>query len=111
MVGARLEVAAMVAKQDAAEAVFHQPGRAVGALEAVAAGPAERQRRIAPAVEEEERLLALGQRLADGGDQRRREVPAALGRVLAEVDRRDSGSARRGVRSGSTILRSGRRRR
>ena len=55
--GPRLEVAAVVAHQHAAEAVLDQPGRAVGALEAVAAGPAQRQRRIAAPVEEQQRLL------------------------------------------------------
>ena len=41
-----------------AEAVLDQPGGAVRALEAMAAGPAQRQRRIAAPVEEEQRLLA-----------------------------------------------------
>ena len=43
---------------DAAEAVLDQPGRAVRALEAMAAGAAEGQRRIAAPVEEQQRLLA-----------------------------------------------------
>ena len=90
-----LGVAAMVAEEHAAEAVLDQPGRAVGALEAMAAGPAERERGIAPPVEEEERLLSLGQRLRDRGDQRRRQIATAVGRVLPHVDRRDLGKLRR----------------
>ena len=44
-------------------AMLHQPGGAIGAVHAMAAMAAEGQRRIAPAIEEEQRLLALGQRL------------------------------------------------
>ena len=83
----------MVAEQHAAEAMLDQPGRAVGALEAVAAGAAERQRRVAAAVEEEQRLLAAGQRLADRRDQRRRQVAPALGRVRRMSIAAISGSA------------------
>ena len=102
----------MVAEEHAAEAVLDQPGRAVGALEAVAAGAAERQRRVAAAVEEEERLLPLGDRLGDRRDQRRRQQAAALGRVLPQVDRGDLGQRRLGVAVGEDDAAcSGRRRR
>ena len=77
-----LLVAAMMADEDAAEAVLDQPGRAVRAGHAVAAGAAERQRRIAAAVEEEQRLLAARERLGDRRDERRRQPAAALRRVL-----------------------------
>ena len=54
-------------------------------------GAAQRQRRVAPAVEEQHRLLAARERLLHRLDQRRREEPAALRRRLAQVDRRDLG--------------------
>ena len=66
-VGAVLAVAAMVADQLAAEAVLDQPARAVRALEAMAAGAAKRQRRIAAPVEEQQRLLAAFKVLAACG--------------------------------------------
>ena len=56
-------MAAMVADELAAKAVLDQPARAVRALEAMAADAAERQRRIAAPVEEQQRLLAALQRL------------------------------------------------
>ena len=56
--GRALHMAAMVADQGAAEAVLHEPGRAVRAFVAMGAGPAEGERRIAAPVEEEQRLLA-----------------------------------------------------
>ncbi len=92
-----LEMAAVVAHQHAAKAVLHQPRRAVGTLEAVAAGAAERQRCVATPIEEEEHLLLVGKRLADRLHQRRRQEPAALGLMLAEVDRVDLGQRRRQV--------------
>ena len=52
-----LDMAAMMADQRPAEAVVDQPGRAVRALEAVAAIAAQRQRRIAAPVQEQQRLL------------------------------------------------------
>ena len=61
--GPPLDMAAMMAHERAAEAMLHQPGRAVGALEAMAAGAAQGQRRIAAAVEKQQRLLAALQRL------------------------------------------------
>ena len=72
----------------AAEAVLDQPGRAVRAFEAMAAGPAERQRRIAAAVQEQQRLLAARRASrrpprTSGGESQR----AALGRARAHVDR------------------------
>ena len=54
-------MAAMMADELAAKAVLDQPARAVRALEAVAADAAERQRRIAAPVEEQQRLLAAAE--------------------------------------------------
>ena len=56
--------AAMVALQDLVETMLDQPGGAVRTLEAVTAGAAEGQRRVAAAVQEQQRLLAGGQRPA-----------------------------------------------
>ena len=85
-----LLVAAMVADEDAAEAMLDQPGRAVRAGHAVAAGAAERQRRVAAAVEEEQRLLAAARSsprppATSGGESQR---PRSGGCCL-QVDRRD----------------------
>ena len=70
-VGALLVMAAMVADELAAKTVLDQPARTVRALEAVAADAAERQRRVAAPVEEEQRLLAAIKRLPDLGKKRR----------------------------------------
>ena len=90
-------VAAMVAEEDAAEAMFDQPGRAVRALETVAAGPAEGQRRVAAPVEKEKRLLFSFKGLRDRLDHRRRQEAAALGRVGAQIHRPDFGQFGGGV--------------
>ena len=81
-------VAAMVAHEDAAEAVLDQPGVAIGALVLVAAGLAEGQRGIAAAVEEEQRLLAAIEGREDLAGEARRDPLALLGRLLAHVDAR-----------------------
>ena len=52
-IGAPFDMAAMMAHEGAAEAVLDEPGRAIGTLEAMAAGAAERQRRIAAPVEKQ----------------------------------------------------------
>ena len=70
----------------AAEAVFDQPGRAGRALESVAADAAERQRRVAAAVEEEQRLLATLQRVARFLQKHRRDEAATPRRRIAHVD-------------------------
>jgi hypothetical protein len=63
-IGALFDMAAMVAHKSAAKAVLDEPGRAIGTLEAMPASAAQGQRRIAAAIEEEQRLLAVRQRLA-----------------------------------------------
>src|SRR5262249_62365578 len=50
--------AAMVTDQPPAEAVIDQPGIAIGTGEADAAGATQRQRRVAAAIEKEQRLPA-----------------------------------------------------
>jgi hypothetical protein len=79
----------MVAGEAVDEPVLDHPGGAVRALEAVPAGAAQGQRRIAAAVEEQQALLAaleIGLQLAH---QRRRQPAAARRRILDEVDRGD----------------------
>ena len=81
------DMAAMVAGQRAAEAVLDQPGGAVGALEAMAAAFAQGERRVAAAVEEQQRLLAALHGLRRLPHEARRQ-PLPLGRaVRAQVDR------------------------
>ena len=79
----RHRVAAMMAAQFPARAVFDQPGRAIRTLHPVPAAAAQRQRRIAAPVEEQHRLLAPRDGVADRGDQFRGEETAAFRRVLA----------------------------
>ena len=100
----RLDMAAMVADERGAEAVLDQPGRAIGALEAMAAGAAEGQRGIAAPVEEEERLLAARPRRLDAGDRLRRQPASARRAFALEVDGqrcrgRVAGPKREGSRS------------
>ena len=87
--GRRLGVAAVVALQPPLRPVLHQPGGAVRAAHPVAAVAAERQRRVAAAVQEQHRLLAARERLADRLDQHRAEEAPALRRPGAQVDRLD----------------------
>ena len=54
----RLGVAAMMAQEAAGKAMLDQPGGAVRALKAMAAGAAQGQGRVAAAIEEQQRLLA-----------------------------------------------------
>ena len=88
-VRARHREAAMVADQPLAKAVIHQPGVADGAGEAMPAGAAQRQRRIAAAVEEQQRLLAPLDRDPDLLGQPRRDEAAARRRLAAQIDRLD----------------------
>ena len=76
---------AVMADQAAGKPVLDQPGRAVGALEAVAAGAAQRKRRVAAAVEEEHGLLAGGDGFAQGLDQGRCQPASCRWRIAAQV--------------------------
>src|SRR5579883_2990909 len=69
--GPPLDMSAMVADELAPETMLDQPRGAIGALKAKAVGPAKRQRRIAAAIEKEQRLLAFRPRLLDRRDQAR----------------------------------------
>src|SRR5262249_46559341 len=75
--GLRRREAAVMADELAAEAVIDQPGVAMRAGEAKTAGTAQRERRIAAAIEKEQRLLfALDRGLDRFGKARRDEAPA-----------------------------------
>ena len=81
----------MVADEPPPEAVVDQPGVAVRAGEAEAALPAERQRRVAAAVEEQQRLLAALERGLDRLGQPRRDEASARRTLGAQIDRLDGG--------------------
>ena len=106
--GRRHDMAAMVAGQAVHQPVLDHPGGAIGALEAVAAGAAQGQRRKAAAVEEQQALLAA---LRDWPRARRPASAPASGRAAADpgscrwrgsraAARRRSGSAARPRDSG-----------
>src|SRR5207245_1768050 len=65
--------------------MLDQPGSAAGALKAMAAGPAQGQRRVAAPVEKEQRLLPGLKGRGELGDERRREETPALGPLAAHV--------------------------
>src|SRR5690606_10060622 len=90
-IGAFLVVAAMVADELAAKAVLDEPARTVRALEPMPADAAERQRRVTAAVEEEQRLLAALQRLADLRKEHGGQKTAPGRRSAAQVDRLEIG--------------------
>ena len=79
----------MVADELPAEAVIDQPGVAVRAGEAEAAGAAKRERRIAAAVEEKQRLLAAFDCGLDRAGERGRDEAAGRRALAAKIDRLD----------------------
>ena len=83
------DVAAMVAGEAVHQPMLDHPRGAIGALEAMPAGPAQGQRGEAAAVEEQQALLARGEVGGEFGDQLRREPAAARRRVLGQVERGD----------------------
>ena len=85
---------AMVANKLAAEAVIDQPSVAMRAGEAKAAGAAQRQRRIAAAIEEEQRLFAAFERGLDRTGERRGNEAAGRRPLAAQIDRLDRRHAR-----------------
>src|SRR5215470_20329008 len=85
--------AAMVADKLAAETVIDQPGVAIRTGEAEAAGAAQGQRRIAAAVEEQQRLLAPFQRGLHRSRERRRNETAGWRPFAAQIDCFDRGQA------------------
>src|SRR5689334_13496628 len=75
-----------MANELALEAVIDQPGVAVRAAEAKAAGAAEREWRVAAAIEEQQRLLAPLQRGLHDADEARRDKASARRPFALEVD-------------------------
>jgi len=75
----------MVANQALAEAVIDQPGVADGTGKAMPAGAAQRQRRIAAAVEEQQRLLAPLDRVPDLFGEPRGDESAARRRLAPQA--------------------------
>ncbi len=71
--------------------MIDQPGVAVRAGKAEAAGAAERERRIAAPVEEQQRLLAALERDLDRLGEPRRDIAAARRALAGQVDRFDDG--------------------
>src|SRR6202020_1145086 len=86
---ARHREAAMGADQPLAKAVVDQPGVADGAGKAVPAGPAQCQRRVTPAVEEQQRLLAPLDRDLDLFGKPRRDEATARRSFAPQIDRLD----------------------
>ena len=83
---ARRVEAAVMADERALEAVLDQPGVAVRAVEPEAAGAAERERRIAAPVQEQQRLLAALQRGVHRFGKPRRDETAARRAFAAQID-------------------------
>src|SRR3954463_3352590 len=91
--GQRNIEAAVMADELTPEAMINQPGVAVRTIEPKAAGAAERKRRIAAAVEEQQGLLAPFQRGLDRAGKARRDEASARRTLPLEVDRLDRGLA------------------
>ena len=89
----------MVADQPPLEAVIDQPGVAIRALQAEAAGAAQRERRVAAAIEEQQRLLFAFERVLHRLGQPRRDEAAARRAFAPHVDRLD----RRQMRAAETL--------
>src|ERR1700719_5009593 len=81
--------AAMVTDQALAKAVIDQPGVADSAGKAMPAGPAQGQRRVAAAIEEQQRLLAPLDRDPDLFGEPRRDEMAARRSFAPQIDRLD----------------------
>src|SRR5271165_7167180 len=81
----------MVAHQPALEAVLDQPGVAIRTAEAKAALPAKRQGCVSPAVEKQQRLLAMLNSRRHGLCQARRNEASARRAFDAQIDGLDAG--------------------
>ncbi len=76
----------MVAHQAAPKAMIDQPRIAMRALQPKAAGAAERERRVAAPVEEQERLVATRERCLHGLGEPRRNKASARRAFTAQID-------------------------
>src|SRR3954467_15992239 len=81
--------ATMVAHELSPEAMVDQPGVTIRACEPEAALPAQRQRRVATTIEEQQRLLAALDRDLYGLGQPRCDVAPARRAFALQVDRLD----------------------
>src|SRR6266567_9106617 len=81
--------AAMMADELAPEAVIDQPGVAVRTIEPEAAGAAQRERRIAATIEEQQGLLTAFQRRLHRTGKTRRDEASARRAFAPQVDRLD----------------------
>ena len=79
-------MSAMMADKRLPETVIDEPGRALRALESMAARAAQSQRRIAATVQKKQRLFTARNGLADLVHKARRDPFAARGRGLAQID-------------------------
>lgn len=91
--GDALGIAAMITLDLSAKPMLDQPAQTLRALEAMAADTAERQRRMTPAIEEEQRLLFLLDGALDAAQQDGRQEAAPRRRMAAHVHGWRSGSA------------------
>ena len=87
-------MAAIMAFQAPGKPVDHHPAVTVRAGDLGSAGAAQRQGRIATAIQEQQRLLARLEPLGDGLDKGRRQPASALRRCPAKIDRADIGQHR-----------------
>lgn len=79
-------MAAMMAREPMHQSMLNHPGRAVGALEAMAAVAAEGQRREAATVEEQERLLPALEICFELIHELRRQPPPTRWGVLGKIN-------------------------
>jgi hypothetical protein len=91
----------MMADQPLAKAVIHQPGVADSAGKAMPAGAAQRQRRVAAAVEEQQRLLAGAQRGVESGlDRSKVKARQAMGlNIITDISDATTGQIIGSVRN------------
>src|SRR5208283_2993415 len=82
-----LEVTAVMAYQRTAKTMLDEPGVTLPAAKSVSAAAAERERRIAAAIEKQESLLAARQSFADRKREPRRKPTARSRTFRAHVDR------------------------
>src|SRR6185312_13440471 len=96
----------MVADELPAETVIDQPSVAVGAGQAEAAGAAQRERRVAAAIEEKQGLLAALEGGPDRAGEPRRDVAAGRRALAAQIDRLDRrhALAAETLRQGQTLI-------
>ena len=81
--------AAVMADEPPPEAVIDEPGVAIRAGKAIAAGAAERERRIAAPIEKQQRLLLAFERELDLLGEAGCDKPAARRTLAGEIDRLD----------------------